>query len=125
MTDTARYADLVLPAATQLEQYDLKYSWGHHYISLNLPAVPPLGEAVSNVELFRRLAARMGFDDDPRFKLTDEEMAALFLDWSAPAELRKQPITRLLCSIRMTLQAVRSRTGSLLEFTTPGDPSRR
>ena len=62
LTDTARYADIVLPATTQLEQLDIMFSWGHFYVSLNTPAIEPLGEAVSNTELFRRLAARMGFD---------------------------------------------------------------
>ncbi|MCK6076658.1 molybdopterin-containing oxidoreductase family protein [Paenibacillus silvae] len=83
MTDTARYADLILPAASQLEQLDIMFSWGHHYLTLNQPAIAPMGEAVPNTELFRRLAERMGFDDDC-FKLTDEEMVGLFLEWSAP-----------------------------------------
>src|SRR5919201_2002930 len=64
LTDTAELADLVLPATTQLEQLDIMFSWGHLYLSLNQPAIAPLGEAVPNTELFRRLAARMGFDDD-------------------------------------------------------------
>jgi anaerobic selenocysteine-containing dehydrogenase len=83
MTDTADYADIVLPATTQLEQFDLMFSWGHLYLSLNQPAVEPLGEAVSNVEQFRRLARRMGIDDG-WFGLSDEEMALAALDWSAP-----------------------------------------
>jgi anaerobic selenocysteine-containing dehydrogenase len=84
LTDTARYADLVLPATTQLEQFDLMFSWGHLYVSLNQPAIAPLGEAVPNTELFRRLAARMGFDDE-WFRLCDEEIAQRAMDWSAPA----------------------------------------
>ena len=84
LTDTARYADIVLPATTQLEQLDIMFSWGHFYVSLNTPAIAPLGEAVSNTELFRRLAARMGFDE-PCFRRTDEEMVAEAFDWSAPA----------------------------------------
>ena len=83
-TDTTDFADIVLPATTQLEQFDIMYSWGHLYLSLNMPAIPPLGEAVSNTELFRRLAARMGFDE-PHFKRGDEQMARDALDWSAPA----------------------------------------
>ena len=63
LTDTARYADIVLPATTQLEQFDLMFSWGHLYLSLNQQAIAPLGESVSNTELFRRLARTMGFDD--------------------------------------------------------------
>ena len=84
LTDTARYADIVLPATTQLEQHDIMFSWGHFYVTLNTPAVAPLGEAVPNTELFRRLAARMGFTE-PCFTRTDEEMLAEAFDWSAPA----------------------------------------
>ena len=83
ITDTARYADIVLPATTQLEQFDLMFSWGHLYLTLNEPAVEPLGEAVPNTELFRRLAAAMGFDD-PFWKRSDEQMAVDALDWSSP-----------------------------------------
>ena len=84
LTDTARYADIVLPATTQLEQLDIMFSWGHFYVSLNTPAIAPLGEAVPNTELFRRLATRMGFTD-PCFTRTDEQMVAEAFDWSAPA----------------------------------------
>ena len=62
LTDTAAYADYVLPATTQLEQLDLMWSWGHTYLSLNQPTIAPLGEAVSNTELFRRLAAQLGMN---------------------------------------------------------------
>ena len=84
VTDTARYADIVLPATTQLEQFDIMYSWGHLYLTLNEPAIEPLGEAVPNTELFRRLAGAMGFDD-PHWRRSDEEMARDALDWSSPA----------------------------------------
>jgi anaerobic selenocysteine-containing dehydrogenase len=84
LTDTARFADIVLPATTQLEQHDIMFSWGHFYVTLNTPAVAPLGEAIPNTELFRRLAARMGFTE-PCFTRTDEEMLAEAYDWSAPA----------------------------------------
>jgi anaerobic selenocysteine-containing dehydrogenase len=84
MTDTAEFADIVLPATTQLEQEDIMFSWGHMYITYNHRAVEPLGEAVPNTELFRRLAARMGYTDDV-FRRSDEEMCAEAFDWSAPA----------------------------------------
>lgn len=84
LTDTARYADIVLPATTQLEQFELMYSWGQFYFSINEPALAPLGEAVPNTELFRRLAATFGFDDS-QFQRSDEEMAREAVDWSAPA----------------------------------------
>jgi anaerobic selenocysteine-containing dehydrogenase len=83
MTDTARYADILLPAATQIEHLDLMFSWGHTYVTLNTPAIAPIGEAVANTELFRRLAAKMGFEDEC-FKLSDRELAMQILDWSAP-----------------------------------------
>jgi anaerobic selenocysteine-containing dehydrogenase len=85
LTDTARYADIVLPNTTHAEQLDIVFSWGQMYLTLNLPAVAPLGEAVPNREMFARLALRMGFDD-PLFRMTDEEaIRDLVLDWSHPA----------------------------------------
>jgi anaerobic selenocysteine-containing dehydrogenase len=83
LTDTARYADIVLPATTQLEQKDIMFSWGHLYLSYNNPAIEPLGEAVSNTELFRRLAKCMGIED-PSFYRTDDEIIEASLDWTNP-----------------------------------------
>jgi anaerobic selenocysteine-containing dehydrogenase len=73
-TDTADYADILLPATSQLEHFDVHHSYGHLYVQVNQPSIAPLGEAVCNTELFRRLAARMGFDE-PCFRETDEQMA--------------------------------------------------
>lgn len=84
ITDTAKFADLVLPATMQAEQLDIMVTWGHLYISLNQPAIAPPGECVPNVELFRRLATTMGFDDD-YWKRSDREMLIDFHDWDAPA----------------------------------------
>ncbi len=84
ITDTAQYADIILPATTQLEQEDIMFSWGHLYLSFNNKAIEPLGEAVPNTELFRRLAATMGFDD-PFFQRSDARMIEEALDWSSPA----------------------------------------
>ena len=74
-TDTADYADYVLPATTQLEHLDVHKSYGHLYVLANNPAIEPLGEAAPNTEIFRRLAARMGFSE-PCFAETDDELAA-------------------------------------------------
>jgi anaerobic selenocysteine-containing dehydrogenase len=63
-TDTVDYADIVLPATTQLEHLDLHSSYGHHFVMLNPPAIAPLGEARSNNDVFRDLAARLGFESD-------------------------------------------------------------
>jgi anaerobic selenocysteine-containing dehydrogenase len=62
-TDTADWADIVLPATTQLEHWDVHLAYGHHYVSLNRPSIAPLGECQPNSEIFRRLAARMHLDD--------------------------------------------------------------
>ena len=78
MTDTAAHADVVLPATTQLEHLDAVFSWGHHYYTLNEPAIAPRGEAKSTTETFRLIAARIGLDD-PCFRETDEELLATLL----------------------------------------------
>jgi anaerobic selenocysteine-containing dehydrogenase len=63
-TDTADYADILLPATTQLEHRDMIKPYGHYYLVYNEPAIPPLGEAKPNWEVFHLLARRMGFDDE-------------------------------------------------------------
>jgi anaerobic selenocysteine-containing dehydrogenase len=62
-TDTADYADILLPVTTFLEHTDIYLAYGHYHLQLARPAVAPPGEARSNVEIFRELALRMGFDD--------------------------------------------------------------
>jgi anaerobic selenocysteine-containing dehydrogenase len=88
-TDTVDYADIVLPATTQLEHFDLHSSYGHHYLQVNDPAIAPLAEARSNTWVFRELGRRMGFEEQ-LFEVSDEELARLAL-WegveSAPAVL--------------------------------------
>lgn len=83
ITDTARYADILLPATMQGEQYDLMVTWGHLYMMLNQPAIPAPGECVPNVDLFRRLAKTMGFED-AYWHMTDDEMLQEFYDWGSP-----------------------------------------
>jgi anaerobic selenocysteine-containing dehydrogenase len=83
-TDTADYADIVLPATTQLEHHDVHKSYGHLYMLANSPAIAPLGESLPNSEVFRRLAARMGFDE-PCFRDSDEDLCRTALkgdDWN-------------------------------------------
>ena len=82
-TDTVDFADVVLPATTTLEQLDLHKAYGHLYVSLNRPAIPPLGEAKANTEVFRLLAARMGLTD-PCFRESDEELCRNALLWGHP-----------------------------------------
>ncbi len=74
LTDTARYADIVLPSTTQLEHFDIVGAWGHHYISLNRPAIAPVGESKSHGEVMRLLARKMGVAH-PALQESDEEIA--------------------------------------------------
>ena len=69
-TDTADYADIVLPATTQLEHFDIHGSYGHLYVQINEPAIAPLAEAKSNTDVFRLLARAMGFEPE-LFEVSD------------------------------------------------------
>ncbi len=75
LKDTARFADIVLPSTTQLEHFDIQGAWGHHYISLNHPAIAPLGQAKSHGAIMRLLAKRMGLENSA-LKQSDEQIAA-------------------------------------------------
>ncbi len=81
--DTADYADILLPATTFLEHTDLYLAYGHYYLQLARPALPAPGEARSNVEVFRLLARRMGFDDSC-FGDSEEDMIRALLDTPHP-----------------------------------------
>lgn len=84
LSDTARYADIVLPAAMGAEMEDIILSWGHNYLTYNEKCVEPPGEAKSNYEIFRQLAARMGYTE-PQFRWSDRECLENFIAWDAPA----------------------------------------
>lgn len=73
VTDTAVYADYVLPATSQIEHLDLAPAWGHLYLALNRPAIEPQGESLCNTELFRRLARALGRTEPWLFE-SDESM---------------------------------------------------
>ncbi len=83
-TDTADYADILLPATTQLEHHDIHKSYGHMYVQASQPAIAPLGECKPNTEVFRLLAARMGFDD-VCLRDSDEDMCRQALDSKSSA----------------------------------------
>jgi anaerobic selenocysteine-containing dehydrogenase len=87
MTDTADHADFVLPATTQLEHLDVHTAYGHTDVLINEPAIAPLGQARPNTQIFRGLAARMGFDD-PCFADDDEALLQQALKGVNLAELR-------------------------------------
>src|SRR5438094_3345536 len=78
-TDTTDYADIVLPATTFFEHKDLQTAYGHYYLQISDQAIEPLGECRPNVEVFRALALRMGFEDEC-FRQTVDEMIDTELD---------------------------------------------
>jgi anaerobic selenocysteine-containing dehydrogenase len=93
LTDTVRYADVVLPATTMLEEDDLVSSWGFNYVARGERAIAPLGEARSNATVARLLAARLGVDDG-LFRLDDRELIELALR-GTPAEAAGATAERL------------------------------
>lgn len=82
-TDTVDFADIVLPATTQLEHLDVHKSYGHTYVMANLPSIPPVGDARPNTEIFRGIAHSMGLDE-PALYHSDEEVARAALRWDDP-----------------------------------------
>jgi len=82
-TDTADYADILLPATTQLEHVDVHKSYGHLYALANNPAIAPVGESLPNSEVFRRLAARLGFEE-ACFRDSDEDICRTALRSEKP-----------------------------------------
>ncbi|MFK8067263.1 MAG: molybdopterin-dependent oxidoreductase [Gammaproteobacteria bacterium] len=84
ITDTAVYADIILPASMGAEMEDMILSWGHLYLTYNAKCIDSPGEAIPNNEIFRRLAARMGFEEE-NFKWSDTECLENYVDWDSPA----------------------------------------
>jgi anaerobic selenocysteine-containing dehydrogenase len=84
MTDSMWCCDLVLPAQTHFEYGDLYKAYGHRYLQRSKPVIPVQGDAVSNMELFRRLAGRFGFKE-PCFMDSDEDLAAQAMDHEDPS----------------------------------------
>ena len=92
MTDTARFADIVLPATTQLEQTDLIKPYGHQHLQYNQPAIAPLGEAKSNWTVMKLLAEAMGFDE-PWLRQSSDEVIEEVLTATAKTNPRLAGIT--------------------------------
>jgi anaerobic selenocysteine-containing dehydrogenase len=84
LSDTASYADIVLPASMGAEMEDMVLSWGHLYLTYNEKCVDSPGEAIPNNEIFRRLAARMGYEEE-NFSWSDSECLENYVDWESPA----------------------------------------
>jgi anaerobic selenocysteine-containing dehydrogenase len=89
LTDTARYADIVLPATTQIEADDIVFPWGHLWVAYNEAAVVPLGEACNNTELFRRISAAMALDE-PSLYDDDDTLMRSALPTIDVDELRRE-----------------------------------
>ena len=90
MTDSLAYADVVLPACSHFEHADLFAAYGTHWLQRADRVIPPQGEALPNTEIFRRLAARFGFDD-PAFRASDAELINDALDGADPRMGGKRP----------------------------------
>lgn len=129
LTDTARYADILLPATTHFEHTDLHTSYWHLYLQLNEPVIPPVGESKSNTEVFRLLAQAMGFDE-PAFRDSDEDLLRQALHWDHPflqgitlERLRRERFVRLNTPSQPHLPfvaAVSSSEPASLPSTVPG-----
>ena len=87
MTESMALCDIVLPAATHFECDDIYPAYGHHWLQRGEAAIPPVGDALPNTEIFRRLAARFGFDE-PCFKASDRELIDDAIDGVASAHAR-------------------------------------
>ena len=84
ISDTASYADILLPASMGAEHEDIILSWGHLYLTYNEKCLEAPGEAKPNYEIFRLLAKKFGFNED-QFTWSDEECLENYVDWNAPA----------------------------------------
>lgn len=107
MTDTAVYADLILPATSQLEQWDLHRAYGHTLLTLNEPAIAPLGESKSNWDTQRLLAEAMGFQE-PWLRQEATEV----ID-----EILTQSVANMPQLAGLTVETMRGKGGIPLVFT--------
>ena len=101
ISDTASYADILLPATMGAEHEDMILSWGHLYLTYNEKCIDAPGEAIPNYEIFRRLAKKMGLEQE-QFSWSDSQCLENYVDWTAPASegitldfLKKKGFARL------------------------------
>ncbi|MBI4515326.1 MAG: molybdopterin-dependent oxidoreductase [Deltaproteobacteria bacterium] len=101
LTDTARFADVLLPATTVFETSELHKSYGHFYLQYSSPVIAPVGESLSNPELFARLACAMGFEE-PACRATTDELLAAAMDFDhsriggmSTEQLRREKVAAL------------------------------
>ncbi|MDX2157920.1 MAG: molybdopterin-dependent oxidoreductase [Hyphomicrobiaceae bacterium] len=120
-TESMALCDVVLPAATHFEQDDIYAAYGHHWLQRAEGAIPPVGQALPNTEIFRRLAARFGFDE-PCFKASDRELMDDALDGAHPALKGRLPST-LSTREALRMTAADGRPLALYDTHKPATPS--
>jgi anaerobic selenocysteine-containing dehydrogenase len=120
-TDSMDYCDIVLPAATFLEFDDLYSAYGQHWLQRAEKVIPPIGESVPNTEIFRRLAARFGFDD-PIFKASDSELMDDALDHADPRLGGVRP-SAISTTRALAMHAPDGKPFVMFDNVKPGTPS--
>lgn len=121
MTDSMALADVVLPAATHLEYGDLYSAYGHPFLQRSQALLPAVGEALPNTELFRRLAARFGFDE-PCFQDSDAALMDQAIDAGHPALAGRRPSE---LPVDQALDMSRPGTAAVIRDLPPATPSGR
>ena len=121
MTESMHYCDIVLPAATHFECDDLYGAYGHHSLQRAEAIIPPAGEALPNTEIFRRLAARFGFDD-ACFKASDDELMNDAVDGAHP-RLRGMKPSEIPTGEALRMTAADGRPMALFDNAMPATPS--
>ena len=120
-TESMALCDVVLPAATHFEQDDIYGAYGHHWLQRAEAAIPPVGEALPNTEIFRRLAARFGFDD-PCFEASDKDLMDAAVDATHPGLHGRRP-SEIPTREALRMTAPDGRALALYDTHGPGTPS--
>jgi anaerobic selenocysteine-containing dehydrogenase len=123
MTESMALCDVVLPAATHFECDDIYPAYGHHWLQRGEAVIPPVGEALPNTEIFRRLAARFGFDE-PCFKVTDRELIDEAIDGSDPRMRGIRP-SEISVKKALHMSTPDGRPLALFDTVMPATPSRK
>ena len=121
MTESMQHCDIVLPAATHFECDDLYAAYGHHTLQRAEAVIPPIGEALPNTEIFRRLASRFGFDDEC-FKTSDRELMNDAVDTTHP-RLRGIKPAEIPTDASLRMLGADGRALALFDNVMPGTPS--
>ncbi len=123
MTDSMQYADIILPAASHLENSDITPAYGHQFLQRSSPAIKLLGEALPSTEIFRRLAERFGFTET-EFMDNDEQLIEQAIDMSHPAmQGRKKSAVGIGIALDCSVDGRGNPTPTLLRGQNPATPS--